>query len=223
MWRTFYRQVQNARKISFFVNPFAKEGSSEQIDDITYIGSLYQLRDIIRVYNLDELIFCLKDVDTTDLLDVMQTRELKNKNIYLHPGKGQYILRSSSIHSLGEYIRPELNPDMKQWSRTRKRMLDFSLSLLMILCWPFSALLFRSPLNYLSNMYQVFTGKMSFVGFKTGNNTRGFYLIEIGSDTGKDSHYRAEKKRLDYLVNYSIIKDIELIFSNLSYLDSNPI
>ena len=169
----------------FFINPFSKNDIPAQHEGPEYIGSLYQLKDIINVYNIDELIFCLKDVDTTDVLAIIQLPELKNKNIYLHPESGQYILRSSSIHSLGEYIRPELNPDMRLWSRRRKRMLDACLSLLMIFFWPFSALLYRSPLKYLSNMYQILVGRISFVGFKTSTVNSQLFLIEIYSESKK--------------------------------------
>lgn len=207
----------------FFINPLSKNELSSHEKPIEYTGSLYQLKDIIKVYDLDELIFCLKDVDTTDVLSTIQLPELKNKNIYLHPEKGQFILRSSSIHSLGEYIRPELNPDMKPWSRRRKRIFDIGLSLLMILFWPFSALLFRNPVNYFKNLYQILLGRLSFVGFKSNANYPQSFLIEIDSESAKESHYRADKKRLDYLVNYSVIKDLELIISNLSSLDSIPV
>jgi GT2 family glycosyltransferase len=206
----------------FFINPLSKDEMGTKEEGPHYIGSLYQLRDIISVYKLDELIFCLNDVDTTDVLALIQMPELKKKNIYLHPERGEYILRSSSIHSLGEYIRPELNPDMKIWSRRRKRLLDICMSLLMMLFWPFSALLYRSPSDYMKNLVHILLGKMSFVGFKSNTVSNQLFLIEIGSETGKESHYRVEKKRLDYLVNYSLIKDLELIFSNLSYLDSMP-
>ncbi len=202
------------KKNMYFVDPQKKSDAGS--NSVEYIGSLDQLRDVIRVYDIDEVIFCLGDVSTTEMLSIMQIPDVRKCNIYLHPENESYILRSSSTHSSGEYILPETDPNMPKWAQKKKRFFEICFSILLILFSPFLMLFFRKPRRFILNSWNALTGKNWLIGFENISPDKAFVIEAF---TSGQNIKKFNKKKIDYLLNYGTEKDLEILLSNFNQLD----
>ena len=210
------------RKNLYFISPLRKSEMAMQ-DRAFYHSSLYQLRDCISVYGLDEVVLCLGDISCGQAISIMQEKWMKHMTIFLKPPVGDYILKSSSIHSLGELIKGEQSIQMPAWSLRRKRFLDAVLSTLMLLVFPFVFLLLRRPSRYLRNMLGIVSGNLSFVGSVSRDLDRKPFLVEVVRKEEMEIPEVRERRRREYLLSYSLIWDMEVVFGNLARMDAEPI
>jgi len=202
------------KKQLFYVNPLEKSETEENDSGIDYIGSLYQIEHIIKVYDLDEVIFCMKDVSASDMFNYMQKKIVHQCSIFLHPENADYLLKSSSIHSVGEFILPETNPEMTVWSKKKKRVFEVIFSCMIFLFSPFLIFIYRKPMRFLKNLGSVISGKVELIGIS--GETKPFILEAFSKEV---SSQELNKLKVDYLMNYGTEKDLEIAISNLNRLD----
>jgi hypothetical protein len=215
--RKILSESPEKKKRLFYISPW-KQSRTEK-GKVNYTSSLYQLHDTIKIYDIDELIFCLKDVKASNLIDIMQTRAARKCSIVLHPESGDYLLKSSSTQSAGEFILPELNPVMTTWSMRKKNLFEKFFALTMILFSPFFVFIYRKPFQFLKNMTAVLFGQTSLIGFKGITSHKNFILEAFEQDCSEQEFV---KHKIDYLMNYGTEKDLEIAFSKLNQLDRNP-
>jgi len=209
------------KKHLLYINPLKKSQSIDKNDEIHYSASLYQLKDLIQIKSVDELIFCMKDVVTSELIKIMQLPFIKRLGIYLNPGDGSYMLKSSSIHSIGDYILPESNPVMKSSFMRSKRFLEIVISIFMLIFSPLILFLYRNPKQFLKNMWQIMSGKIALVGYTSSDGHNYLLPITQIESIADDSIF--EKKKMEYILNYGIEKDLEIWLSNLNQIDRMPL
>lgn len=197
--------------------------SDGQSDGFEYTAKLYQLDDIIEIYGINEVIFCSKDISSKEIIKQMWHIEDQNVDFKIAPPESLYIIGSNSIESSGEYYILGSNAILKPINQRNKRLLDFVLSFIFFLLSPLLLLIMRNRLHFLKNLWLVLIGKFSWVGFTDlfeGSDQE--LRIKVGilspadlydSDT-LDAH-TIEKLNFEYGRNYSLGKDLEIIFNNL--------
>lgn len=206
-----------ARKKSYyFVNPLRKSESSAADKDFAFHAAMHQIDHFLDVFNIDEIIFCMKDLKAIDMINIMQKKVVGRCNLYIHPINGEFLLKSSSINSIGEFILPETNPVMPDWSIRKKRIFEVILTAFLLAFSPFLIFIFRRPLRFYLNIFNVIIGNINLIGYK--NNDRPF-LIEAFPESQTD--IKKTNIKIDYLLNYGTEKDLELLLGNLNQLDKN--
>lgn len=197
--------------------------ANDQIDGFEYTARLYQIEDIIEIYGINEVIFCSKDISSKEIIQLMGRIERPEVDFKIAPPESLYIIGSNSIESSGEYYILGSNAILKPINQRNKRVLDVSLSLLFILISPILILFMRDKLSFLNNMWKVLVGKFSLVGFSKLFGQKGEDLkLRLGILTPADLYDRdtldvhaIEKLNFEYGRNYSLTKDLEIIFKNL--------
>lgn len=212
--RKILSESPEKKKRLFFISPWKQSQSPSE--SLNYTGSLYQIDDAIKIYDIDELIFCLKDVRAGELIDVMQKTSVRKCSIVLHPESGDYLLKSSSTQSAGEFILPELNPLMSAWSIRKKSFFEKTFALSMIVLSPFLVFIYRNPLQFLKNMSSVLFGRKNLIGFK-GMSKGKAYILEAFDQENSGQEFA--KQKIDYLMNYGTEKDLEIALIKLNQLD----
>ena len=157
-----------------------KAGSSAQPAPIPandLLGSVAELNELIRLYALEELIFCGQDVPAGQTMSLMQAVRGPAVSFKILPENSQYIIGSSSKDAPGDYYA--LNPTLRlhQPAQVRaKRLLDVLLSLGLLGLAPL-LLGFQGPgqkTGFLRNAWRVLTGGRHWVGLRyaasAGNN-----------------------------------------------------
>jgi GT2 family glycosyltransferase len=132
------------------------------------LGELRQLADIIRLYALDELIFCGKDLPASQIISLMLTLSPESPVAYkILPEDSQYIIGSSSKDSPGDYYTLDIALNLYQPRQARaKRLLDVLTAGALLLLAPLLVWFQQSPGGYLRNCLAVLLGHRTWVGLR---------------------------------------------------------
>ena len=98
---------------------------SKDKNDMTCLGELARLEEILKIYKLNEIIFSAQDIQSKEIISYM-SQIPKSLEIKIAPSKSTFIIGSNSIHSQGDlYI---LNKNLRKENSIKeifKKFLDF--------------------------------------------------------------------------------------------------
>lgn len=191
-----------------------------------YLGEFKSLADIVSLYQIDELIFCGKDVPSLKIISSMA--ELGNTlNYKILPEESMSIIGSNSKNSAGDLYAIDVNLKIAT-PRTRwiKRSFDIGLALLLLLFYPVLVFLVRGKKNLLLNCWKVLKGGLSWVGYY---ESKGAFdeikLPRLKRGVLSPMDYRKNTKGLTgkklnllYAKNYRLENDLTLILKNVKEL-----
>jgi len=218
----FLKNAPNQAEIIINVN--ANETTDDQY--FSYDAMLYQLVDIIEIYDINEVIFCAKDLSSSEIIKQMARIEDSNVDFKIAPAKSLYIIGSNSIQSSGEYYILSTDTLLRSVNQRRKRIFDFLISFIAILLSPILILINKNKRNYLRNMFLILFGKSSFVGFVPLKEMQDQQLkIKKGILNPADLYtpeqltlHTSEQLNLEYSRKYTIWRDLEIIIKNIRNL-----
>ncbi len=146
-------------------NSFSAWVSSDANYDDPFVGSIKDLPDLVRVFNIDELIFCSANLSSEAIFKAM--RDLKDPNLEfkIAPPESQFIIGSNSIHSQGSWYTQDFNRIDKPENRRAKRLLDLSLALVFIPISPLMIWFMKRPIAFLGNVFAVLLGLKTWVSY----------------------------------------------------------
>ncbi|MBV2247244.1 MAG: glycosyltransferase [Lentimicrobium sp.] len=129
------------------------------------IGSLPNIRDIINIYKIDEVLFCAKDIPAHHIIDTMSQLSNLPIEFKIAPPESLSIIGSNSINTKSDLYVLEINSVKKVNNLRNKRLFDFSSALLLL---PFSPLVMwamKNPFGLIPNILKVMVGMRTWVGY----------------------------------------------------------
>ncbi len=200
--------------------------ATNEDDGDEYTAKLNQLLDIVEIYQINEIIFCSKDLSAKSIIQIMGKIVDEKVNFKIAPPESLYIIGSNSIESSGDYYIIGSNAIVKPVNQRNKRLLDFSFAILLLLLSPILLIFNSNIINYYSNLIHVLGGKLSLVGFNSIFQLEDPQLkIKKGILTPLDLHdkntfdeHNVERLNFQYARDYKVNLDIEIILKNLSSL-----
>jgi hypothetical protein len=142
-------------------------------------GNLSQLSEIVRIWKLNSVIFCAKDVTSSDIIGTMSNMESDDIEFKIAPPETLYIIGSNSIDTSGDVYILDVNSIAKANNQRVKRTFDIAVCLVMLVTLPIIVVVQQKPIGFLSNLIQVFIGKKSWVGFCNASGSNSFKLPKI--------------------------------------------
>lgn len=136
-----------------------------------YQGHLAQLEEIVRVRNVDSVIFCAKDLSSSTIISTMSNFGNSEIEFKIAPPETLYIIGSNSIDTSGDVYMLEVNSISKSSNQRVKSSFDIGLSLLMTPALPFLFFIQKAPLSFIKNWFLVLIQQKTWVGFAPANNT----------------------------------------------------
>jgi hypothetical protein len=202
--------------------------SGDKNDD-SYIGNVTQLREIIKINNIEEIIFCGKNISSQEIIRNMLLFSDEKIDFKIAPPESSSVIGSSSINTAGDLYTVSFNSVTKPSNRKRKRGFDITVALVLLIFSPLLLLIYKSRTSFLKNIFLVLQGKLTVVGYslesrKQGENiiVRGvFYPIDIVK-SGNLSHEASFRLNTEYAQNYNIQNDLNILMSNLLSFDRKP-
>ncbi len=189
-----------------------------------YIGSLERLDEAVRIFKVDELVFCSKDLPA-ERITWWMSRLGPGLTYRIAPEESPSIISSSSKNMPGDLYTVEVHfsiadPRMRRF----KRLLDWGLSLAVLLFAPFALLRLRSPLPWWRRAVAVLLGRQSWVGYAGDALARqNLPPLRRGVLTVVDAF--AERPSMDattlhrlnffYAKDYEPLRDLQVFFSYL--------
>jgi len=130
-----------------------------------FIGHIGQIKEIITIHKIDEVIFCAKDVPAQVIIDKMS--ELKDEQVdyKIAPPESLSIIGSNSINTSGDLYVFDINAITKKPNRRSKRLLDFVVGIGLLLLYPVALFFVKKPLGLLRNILVVLFAIKSWVGY----------------------------------------------------------
>ncbi len=135
------------------------------VDRNGFLGNLRQVKDIITVYAINEVIFCAKDVPAQEIIDQMSGLQGANVDFKIAPPESLSIIGSNSINTAGDLYVIDINSINKVNNRRNKRLFDVFAGLVLLVSYPVTAFLVNKPGNYLLNILRVLAGRKSWSGY----------------------------------------------------------
>ncbi|MBX7109354.1 MAG: glycosyltransferase [Chitinophagales bacterium] len=133
-----------------------------------HLGEVDQLSEIARIYKIDEVIFCSKDISAQRIIEWMSRlgTDLEYKIV---PEDSLSIIGSNSKDAPGELYTIEIKLAIAtSFNKRSKRLFDLAAALFLLLTLPVNILIVSNPAGLAANIFRVFAGRKSWVGYAGG-------------------------------------------------------
>ena len=195
-------------------------------DDKEVLGNIKQLEDIASLYNLNEMIFCAKDISSKKVMALIT--ELGNNLSYkIVPPKSLSIIGSDSKNTAGDLYAVDINLEIDQTrSKQLKRLFDVVSSLLLLFSLPLNIWFVKNKAGFIFNLFKVFSGRKTWVSYaKFDKKTYNLPVIKMGvinpiiaSGLSENDSINTDRINLFYAKNYSVEKDLLYVFKGFKFL-----
>jgi hypothetical protein len=192
-----------------------------------FIGQFDQIKEIITIYKIDEVIFCAKDISADKIIDTMSDLRRWQVDCKIAPPESLSIIGSNFISTSGDPYIVDINSIDKISNRRNKRFFDVLSSIFLLMTFPISMFIVRKPLGLLRNILFVFIAKRSWTGYYFDDHTdiSGLPKIRKGvlnpTDAFYDLNFSGEtitRLNLLYARDYKISNEFNIIYKGFRQL-----
>lgn len=128
-----------------------------------YLGTINQLEDIIRIYGINEVIFCARDISAQGIISYMSDVRNNEIEFKIAPPESMFIIGSNSINARGDLYTIDINSIAKPSNRRSKRLFDVFVATGILILFPI--LVFTKGRRLLPFIPTVMVGQKSWVGY----------------------------------------------------------
>jgi len=193
-----------------FVSPTGKDTQPH------FLGNIHQLPEIIRINKIDELIFSSEDIPSQEIIRIMLDLNNLNIDYKIAPPESQSIIGSNSISTSGDLYVVHINSIAKESNKQNKRVFDFVFSFSFIILSPFLIWFVHQKSVFIKSVFEVLTGKKTWVGYCSGNlNNLPPLKKGIVTPASLFPENIPEKKKEElnivYAKDYQLLNDFEIV------------
>lgn len=171
-------QMLGKSGIASFVGLASLKG--EKPSEEGYLGTIAQLNEIVEIYSIDEVIFCAGEMSSRSIIDHMSRLSAQGVDFKIAPPESLFIIGSNSIDTFGDLFAININSISKAANKRNKRLFDFCTASLMLISLPVHLLFVRNRVGLALNLFSVFVGRKSWVGYHPGPLTKSLPSIKVG-------------------------------------------
>ena len=181
-----------------------------------YLGNIHQLPEIIRINKIDELIFSAGDIPSQKIIRIMLDLSDLNIDYKIAPPESLSIIGSNSISTAGDLYVVHINSIAKENNKQNKRVFDFIMVFFLLFISPFVIWFTNSQTGFFRSIFEVLTGKKSWVGYCSGTQNH-LPPIKKGilSPASLYPETIQEKKKdelnIVYAKDYRLMNDLEIV------------
>ena len=215
------KQSQIKPDLIGFVNPESKKHSNH------FIGNVEQIKEIVSINKIEEIIFCAKDIPAQKIIKNML--KLSDIQVYykIAPPESFSVIGSNSINTAGDFYEINFNSIAKRINKYKKRLLDIFLSIIFIFFSPILILIVKYFKRIFKNSFKVLIGRYSWIGYHDTPpvNTENLPTLKKGIITPIDAIDRKnltideiERANMIYAKDYKIFNDLTILLKAIRYL-----
>jgi GT2 family glycosyltransferase len=218
---------QTHLKTSFVGQILVSENTENKKTEVT-LGNISQLQEAIDIYKIDEVIFCAKDVAAQIIIDNMLKSGDNPVDYKIAPPESLSVIGSNSIDTSGDLYTIDINSISKPINKRNKRIIDITVSTLLLLLLPILFFIVKNPFRFLGNIFTVGLGLKTWVGIedKTIQNKKltfikpGIILPSTASGNKNINQETADRINMLYAKDYRAWNDLTIIFKAIKKLGS---
>jgi O-antigen biosynthesis protein len=197
--------------------------------DKSFTGHFDQMKIILEIYKINEIIFCAKSVPSQLIIDKMSELQHAKVEFKIAPPESLSLIGSNSISIAGDVYSMEINSIGKSINQRNKRFLDVSLAIGFLVAYPLLALLVKQPAGLIKNIFQVILGKKTWVGYcKTDLKGDKLPRLKPGAinpanalSMMKPDDETLGRLNLLYARDYKISTDLDIIIKGFRHLGAH--
>jgi O-antigen biosynthesis protein len=190
------------------------------------LGSITELEQIVRVHNIDEIIFCAKDTSAREIIHWMTAIPDLTVDYKIAQPDSQYLIGSNSIETAGDLYILEINAISQPAKRRQKRLFDFLLGSLLLVSSPLLIWVYSNKMKFFTNVLRLINGRKTVVSYNEQSNLSNKQLPKIKKGiltptehlSGLDENLKS-KLDLLYAREYSVLRDIQILWKAWKKLD----
>jgi GT2 family glycosyltransferase len=177
-----------------------------------------QIDDIIRVHQLNELIFSAQDVGASRIIQLMADTSDQDLEYKIAQPNTSYLIGSSSIDQAGAYYDLHFDALQLPANKRLKRIFDVVIAVLLCLLSPIIIWIYSAKRRYLSNLFRILIGHYSFVGIGQGQNQfKKGKLFILKPQFNNDQAF--DIQAFIYTKSYRLQFDFKSVWNQLGALD----
>jgi GT2 family glycosyltransferase len=217
-----FNRVHNLLKQTHLNPEFIGFVSNENniVKNESYIGHFNQIDDAIDIHQLNEIIFCAKDISSQEIISKMVALVTKGIEFKIAPPESYSIIGSNSIDTAGDLYVIDVNNVGRPENKRKKRLLDICLSSFLLLFFWIFIWIQNKKFNFISNCFKVLFGICSWVGY--GKNVRkdlpSIRPSVLTPTINFSSNEQLNKAFLNYAKDYKIENDLKIIYKQIKDL-----
>lgn len=188
-----------------------------------YLSNIDQLDEVVHIYQVDELIFCSKDISSQDIMHWMS--KLGPDYTYkIVPKESLSIIGSSSKNTAGELYTIDIRFQItERINKRNKRFQDILVSIACLLLSPILIFIVNNKSVYFKRIFEVLFARKSWVGYiPETEKQNNLPTISLGVFSPLDA-IRLKKidehtvKRMNFLYakDYNTSNDLDIIWKGL--------
>ncbi len=183
------------------------------------------IRKKIRKNGMDEVVFCAKDLKWGRIIELMEQLKRTGVMFKIAQPAREFIIGPSSIESVQDLLIMEEHAVHSSAARRKKRILDVTVSMLLLLFLPLSIWFVRDKGGFVGNIFRVIRGSASWVGYfpKVEKGARlpkirPGILDPVRADHLEPVPLTVHRVNLTYAKDYRVGWDIRLIWRGFAGL-----
>ncbi len=204
-------------------NQFLGFVSIDDEDEQDILGSVERLEDLCDLYKVDEVIFCSKDVSSSETMRWMAKMASTTVSFKIVPDDSGFIIGSNAKDMNGELYTEEVRFALgDKNTRQKKRLIDFVISLFLLPLGVVIGWVGPGIIGYYQRVFATLFGRKTWVSYDKSVNVSDLPKLQDGvfvtsQESDKIDMNDSVRKRLNYFYakNYNIMDDINLILRNL--------
>ncbi len=203
--------------------------SPENLSDSSYyLGNMEQIEEIIKIHQIDEVVFCAKDIPSHKIINTMLKISGFDIDFKIAQPETLSIIGSNSINTSGDLYTVEINSIAKEKNIRNKRVFDIASSTLILIISPFILLLSKNSFNLINNSFKVLLGFKTWVGYYRDDEVKTNHLPKIKkgiltpvilANTEVHDVTVYNNANMIYAKNYTVWNDLKIVLKGFNLLD----
>lgn len=215
--------VQMMPKKSDYIGIITPEESATAPQQV--MGSLSQITALIAIYQIDEVIFCSRNLSTTKIIDLMSELQSFSLEFKIVPQDSNTLIGSNSIFSTHElYLQPIQSIGEKRF-RKQKRAFDLCTAIILLITSVITMWFVKNKGGFFRNIMAVIKGKKSWVGCQSTTEQARIPQLRQGvlypTDLFKNRDFSEaiiEKAEVLYTHHYTLERDIQIVWRGFAQM-----
>ncbi len=215
--------LQNAGVNKNFIGSISPKKNSSNPNSL---GHFFQLEEIVRIYKVNEIIFCSKDISAEKIMNSM-TGLGPQIHYKILPEKSISIIGSHSKNESGELytidIEYKINNSINQ---RNKKIQDFILAFLFLISCPILLFFIYNKIGFIKNIFTVLFFEKTWVGYHPSKEEfwtlpkikNGVLFPTDAFTTSLTDKKTIERLNFFYAKDYSTNEDLNIIWKGFKQL-----
>ena len=181
------------------------------------IGSVEDLSELIAIYQINEVIFCSRDISAERIIDWMNRLQNLQIEYKIAPEDSLSLIGSNSIFTTEDLYTIPLQPVYQSNNRRVKRTFDIVAAFLLLLFLAVDIWFVEKKGGFVRNLFEVLMGRKSWVGVTTTAQATGLQLrpgVLSPADAYPNSTFSKEmiaRTEELYVRNYRVRNDLTIV------------